>query len=174
MQELSTSLLQLKKKKTQRNLPRKIASTLNISKYCVLFYTFFWLYYYLNLRFFGMFDLKLRLSQYFILQTLYVKMAFFDERLLFIEVCACIQYLCIHDSSNLTHTHSLSPILPYQFFKKILKFNFIIFFIECKQEKNYLHLNIHIKHSKVKKERAQVKLLPGIERKRYSRGERST
>ena len=108
MQELSTSLLQLKKKKTQRNLPRKIASTLNISKYCVLFYTFFWLYYYLNLRFFGMFDLKLRLSQYFILQTLYVKMAFFDERLLFIEVCACIQYLCIHDSSNLTHTHSLS------------------------------------------------------------------
>ena len=108
MQELSTSLLQLKKKKTQRNLPRKIAPTLNISKYCVLFYTFFWLYYYLNLRFFGMFDLKLRLSQYFILQTLYVKMAFFDERLLFIEVCACIQYLCIHDSSNLTHTHSLS------------------------------------------------------------------
>ena len=121
MQELSTSLLQLKKKKTQRNLPRKIAPTLNISKYCVLFYTFFWLYYYyLNLRFFGMFDLKLRLSQYFILQTLYVKMAFFDERLLFIEVCACIQYLCIHDSSNLTHTHSLSlsPILPYQFFKR--------------------------------------------------------
>ncbi|KAK7817059.1 putative peroxidase 48, partial [Quercus suber] len=32
---------------------------------------------------------------------------------------------------------------------------------ECKQEKNYLHLNIHIKHSKVKKERAKVKLLPG-------------
>ena len=31
------------------------------------------------------------------------------------------------------------------------------------QEKNYLHLNIHVKHSKVKKERAKVKLLPVIE-----------
>ena len=81
-----------------------------IEVFCFLLY-FFLVYYYLNLRFifffFCMFNLTLKISQY-ILQKLYVKMPSFDERLLFIEVCACIQYLCIHDSSNLKRTNTLS------------------------------------------------------------------